>query len=91
LASDALRNLCHALFVEGARPEKEVRQHGPPAHDHASHHPGSAVEQAYSRVDEAESWPYDCVAEQIGASLVDGLDLPGHVVHKLSFVPASDD
>lgn len=86
----ALRNLGHASFVERARPKKKVWQHGPPAHDDASHRPWSSVEQADMRVDEAEHWPDEGVGEQIDAGLVDGSDLPVHVGDQLGLVPTPD-
>lgn len=78
-------------MVEMTRAEEEVWQGGPPADDNTSHRPGVSVEQAESHVDEAQRWPYDGAAEDLGTGPLHSLDLPGHVSHQPRLVTVADD
>ena len=90
-AGDALGDLGHAPMVEMTWSQEELWQGRPPADDDASDHPGATVEQAKGHVDKAQRWPYDGADEQLGAGLLHGLDLPGHVSHQHRLVTVADD
>jgi len=55
---DALGQFGLALPIERARPEQEVGQHSPPAHDYASHASRPTIEPSEGRLDEAERRPH---------------------------------